>query len=51
MADERDTGVHNIFITNPLKLKNYVDKYVKIILENNTALYGTVYTIDPVSER
>lgn len=51
MADEKDTGIHRIFITDPIKLKNYVEKYVEIKLENNTTLYGTVYTIDPVSER
>lgn len=51
MADESNAKIHNIFITNPLDLKKYVDSFIVVRLENNTELSGTVYTIDPVSER
>lgn len=51
MADENDSKIHNIFKTDPLDLKKYVDCFVIIKLKNGTDLSGTVYTIDPVSER
>lgn len=46
-----DGCIHDIFLINPIEQINFVQKNVKIILKNGEALHGTIYTIDPVSQR
>lgn len=42
---------HKVFINNPIHLKSYVQKYVEVKTADGNVHSGTVYTIDPVSER
>lgn len=43
--------LHNVFTNNPIELKSFVNKYVEVETVKGLKYYGTVYTIDPVSER
>jgi hypothetical protein len=41
----------SVYRVNPLELRKYVQKFVEIVTIDGEKLLGTVYTIDPVSER
>jgi small nuclear ribonucleoprotein (snRNP)-like protein len=41
----------SVYTVNPLELRKYVQKFVEIVTVDGEKLLGTVYTIDPVSER
>lgn len=41
----------SVYRVKPLELRNYVQKFVEIVTIDGEKLSGTVYTIDPVSER
>lgn len=47
----RLTPTNSVYTVNPLELRKYVQKYVEIVTIDGEKLLGTVYTIDPVSER
>ena len=42
---------HVVFQNDPLEQKKFVNKYVQIHQTNGKTILGTVFTIDPVSER
>lgn len=46
-----DGCLHNVFTNNPVQLKSFVNKYVEVETVKGLTYYGTVYSIDPVSER
>lgn len=48
---DRPMPTNSVFKVNPVELKNYVQKFVEIITTDDNKLVGTVYTIDPISER
>ncbi|XP_024081615.1 gem-associated protein 6-like [Cimex lectularius] len=39
-----------VFLNDPIKLKNYINKEVKVFTKGNQTFQGSVYTIDPVTE-
>jgi hypothetical protein len=41
----------SVYRIKPLELRKYVQKFVEIVTIDGEKLSGTVYTIDPVSER
>jgi hypothetical protein len=43
--------IDSVYTTNPLKLRNYIQKFVEVVTTDGEKLTGVVYTIDPVSER
>lgn len=42
---------HNIFQSDPLRFKSYINKKVSVLTEDGNTQTGIVYTVDPVSER
>jgi len=42
---------HQVYKNDPILLKSYVGKKVKIIMKDENIHCGVVYTVDPVSER
>jgi hypothetical protein len=49
--EARLTPAEPVYRVKPLELRNYVQKFVEIVTIDGEKLSGTVYTIDPVSER
>lgn len=47
----RLTPTDSVYTVKPLELRKYVQKFVEIVTIDGERLLGTVYTIDPVSER
>lgn len=47
----RLTPTDSVYTVKPLELRKYVQKFVEIVTIDGEKLLGTVYTIDPVSER
>lgn len=47
----RRTPTDSVYTVKPLELRKYVQKFVEIVTIDGEKLLGTVYTIDPVSER
>jgi hypothetical protein len=47
----RLTPTDPVYTVKPLELRKYVQKFVEIVTIDDEKLLGTVYTIDPVSER
>ena len=43
--------LHNIYTSDPILFKSYVNKKVLITTEDSNIHSGIVYTVDPVSER
>lgn len=46
-----EASSHQIYKNDPLLFRGYVDKNVNVTTEDNNVCSGTVYTVDPVSER
>lgn len=53
MSSQEDNlnSLHKVYKNDPILFSNYVEKEVKIMMKDENVYYGTVYTVDPVSER
>lgn len=50
-AQENSDFSHQIYKNDPILLKSYVGKEIKITMKDEDVYHGIAYTIDPVSER
>ncbi|XP_029663482.1 gem-associated protein 6-like isoform X2 [Formica exsecta] len=52
MSSQEDNlnSLHKVYKNDPILFSNYVEKEVKIMMKDENVYYGTVYTVDPVSE-